>query len=194
MTGTILMILGAILLLTGFVVRNSNNKTTITADTVSTNIPDSKDINKEKGNDFEAFIVKMFNAEYFSLKEWAGDKYVDGIYAESTLNPDLIYEFKYKSKNYPLAVECKYRASFKDDKIVFSYPEQLERYKEFEKEKKIPVFIAVGVGGSAKSPKELFIIPLRNITSTTLYRDKLAKYAKDPESEFKYYFKSKKLY
>jgi hypothetical protein len=42
-------------------------------------------INKKRGNDFEKYVVRKFNPLYFRLKEWAGDKYVNGIYAENTL-------------------------------------------------------------------------------------------------------------
>ena len=53
--------------------------------------PETKklDKNKEKGNDFEAFIVRKFSKKYFELLDWAGDKYVDGIYAATTTQPDL---------------------------------------------------------------------------------------------------------
>jgi hypothetical protein len=39
------------------------------------------DFNKKSGDDFEKFVVQKFNPRFFKLKEWAGDKYVDGIYA-----------------------------------------------------------------------------------------------------------------
>ncbi len=45
---------------------------------------------QKKGEEFEKFIVKKFNKEYFTLKEWTSDKYIDGIYAESTRNPDIV--------------------------------------------------------------------------------------------------------
>ena len=55
------------------------------------------DISKKKGDDFEKYIVKKFDSAYFKLKEWAGDKYVDGIYAETTAQPDLLYEFRLRN-------------------------------------------------------------------------------------------------
>jgi hypothetical protein len=39
------------------------------------------DFNKKSGDDFEKFVVQKFNPRFFKLKEWAGDKYVDGIFA-----------------------------------------------------------------------------------------------------------------
>jgi uncharacterized membrane protein YebE (DUF533 family) len=47
---------------------------------------------KKKGNDFEKYVVEKFSKKYFKLKEWAGDKYVNGTYAETTLHPDLVLQ------------------------------------------------------------------------------------------------------
>ena len=53
------------------------------------------DYRKKKGDDFEKFIVQKFNKKFFRIKEWAGDKYVKGIYAETTPQPDLLLEFSF---------------------------------------------------------------------------------------------------
>ena len=33
---------------------------------------------------------ERFSRDFFSIKEWRGDKYVEGIYAESTANPESL--------------------------------------------------------------------------------------------------------
>ena len=46
-----------------------------------------------KGLAFEEFVVKRFDPDFFTIKEWRGDKQVDGVYAESNTYPDLVVNF-----------------------------------------------------------------------------------------------------
>lgn len=68
------------------------------------------DVNSKAGLDFEKYIVKKFDPQYFVIKQWAGDKFVEGRYAETTLEPDLQLELKLGKERYPVAVECKWRS------------------------------------------------------------------------------------
>ncbi len=46
-----------------------------------------------KGHAFEEFMAKKINQNKgYVLKEWRGDKYANGTYAESNLYPDLEFE------------------------------------------------------------------------------------------------------
>jgi len=67
------------------------------------------DLNKKNGADFEKFIVQKFDKKYYTIKEWAGDKYINGTYAESTTQPDILLEFNLNHKSSQLSVECKWR-------------------------------------------------------------------------------------
>ena len=149
--------------------------------------------NKKKGDDFEKFIVQKFNKKYFQIKEWAGDKYVKGIYAETTPQPDLVLEFNLKQKTYPFAVECKWRQKLYKGGIEFAYKDQFNRYKTYEKTKNIPVFIAIGIGGKADSPENIYIIPLRSLDTSFITLKELKKYEKDIDKHFYYDIKSKEL-
>ena len=60
---------------------------------------------KKSGDDFEKFIVQKFNRKYYKVKEWAGDKYINGIYAETTQQPDLIIELNLEFSSTTFAVE-----------------------------------------------------------------------------------------
>lgn len=192
MTGIILMSLGIILLIGGFVVyRSSDNQPkTITSTTeVSEGINEAKQI----GNDFETFIAGNFDRKYYSILDWTGDKYANGQYVESNKNPDLIMQLKLKDKKYPFAVECKYRQNYFNGEVEISYPAQLDRYKKFEQEKNMPVFMAIGIGGNPKSPESLFIVPISELNQTTLSRKELSPYYKNPDSEFFYVARTNKL-
>ena len=153
--------------------------------TASKNIDEE---NKKKGEDFEKFVVKKFDQKYFNIKEWASDKYVDGIYAESNQNPDLRLEFNHKQTKEEFSVECKYRSSLYNGMLEFAYPDQFKRYQQYEKSQKIPVFIVVGIGGEPTAPAELYVIPLRLMDSHKVQKEDLKEYAKDVDANFFYAF------
>lgn len=105
------------------------------------------DYNKKNGDDFEKFIVQKFDKKFYTIKEWAGDKYINGTYAKTTPQPDILVEFKLRQESRQLSVECKWRKNLYKNGVEFAKQEQFERYKNFESEMKIPVFIAIGIGG-----------------------------------------------
>jgi len=144
------------------------------------------DQDKKKGNDFEKYVVEKFNQKYFKIKEWAGDKYVNGRYAESTLQPDLTVDFKLHDQMRSFAVECKYRSNFFQGGVVVASEEQLSCYKKFEDQQNKTVYLAIGVGGSASSPSTLYVVPLSSINSSFISLDQLKKHYKNPEKDFFY--------
>ena len=161
------------------------------------NNPETKiiDPKKEKGNLFEGYVASKFDKKYFILKDWAGDKYQDGIYAESTTYPDLKYCFNLGDIEQYFAVECKYRSYIKEDKIQWAKKSQFENYKKYEQDFKIPVFVVIGLGQKANNPKEIFVIPLKQLKSTVLNISFLEKYKKTnfADNNFHFNYKSNKL-
>ena len=141
---------------------------------------------KKSGDDFEKYVVQKFSRKFFNVVEWAGDKYVDGIYADTTLHPDLLMELKVNGINEQFYVECKWRSRYNADEVVFAREYQLVRYKQFEKEKNIPVFIALGIGGKASNPDFMYTLPLRHISSNSITKKELKKYQKNINKDFYY--------
>ncbi len=162
-----------------------NERLTANENEAETEIIDQK---KKKGDDFEKYIVKKFkhkkNQKYFTIKQWAGDKYVDGIYSEKTQQPDLIVEYHYKGFKQLIAIECKWRSQARNNNLKISYDDQLNRYKEFEKKEKTDVYIALGVGGKASAPDNLYIIPLKELTKPSISLKQLEQYEKSVDSYF----------
>ncbi len=148
------------------------------------------DVNLKAGLDFEKFVVKKFNTEYYKIKNWAGDKYVEGVYAETTLHPDLNLELKLNGSNYPFAVECKWRSKRDSDFIRFAEQYQLERYQKFERDNGYPVFIVLGIGGKPSSPEELYIIPANHFKKAVQRKVRFAQLRKSLDKEF--FFDAKK--
>jgi hypothetical protein len=142
------------------------------------------DQNKKSGNDFEKFIVQKFDKKYYIIKNWAGDKYVDGRFAETTPQPDLLIELKQKEGNKLFAVECKWRKNERNESFEFATNEQLDRYRKYETEHKIPVFVAIGMGGEGSNPKQLFIIPLKRLKYNKISIDYLKQFEKQIDKEF----------
>lgn len=142
------------------------------------------DYNKKNGDDFEKFIVQKFDKKFYTIKEWAGDKYINGTYAKTTPQPDILVEFKLRQESRQLSVECKWRKNLYKNGVEFAKQEQFERYKNFESEMKIPVFIAIGIGGKGLSPEQLFIVPLAEIDSNYMHINKLKNYEKKLNSNF----------
>lgn len=147
------------------------------------------DINTKNGIDFEKYVVQKFDKRYFSVKEWAGDKYVNGTYAETTLQPDLLMEFKLKNETHRFSVECKWRKGIYKNGVEFATVDQIERYKAYQKSAEIPVFIAIGLGGKGNDPKQLFIVPLDQIKSNFISLVTLRSFEKKMDKNF--YFDSK---
>ena len=152
------------------------------------------EIAKEKGDKFEQYIVKKFNVDFFKIKEWRSDKYIDGLYAESNMNPDLEYEFTLKSFSTKFAVECKYRHGLFNGGIDLAKERQIQHYKKFEIERKMPVYIALGLGGNPDDPDELFLIPLKNLNANKISHKNLSRFRKDTNKQFFFDVKDRKLH
>lgn len=151
------------------------------------------DYNKKKGDDFEKFVVQKFDKKYFRIKEWAGDKYVNGVYADTTPQPDIQLEFRFKQKITKFSVECKWRQNLYKNGVEFAKKKQFDRYKNFEKKQNFPVFIAIGIGGEAILPEQLYIVPLQEINNNFIHIKELKKYEKKVNSNFFFDIETKEL-
>lgn len=150
--------------------------------------------NKQKGLDFEKYVVSKFPKDYYAIKEWRGDKYDNGRYAESNQYPDLELALKYHDEEYTFAVECKWRSHFsKEEEISWCDDAQLTRYKIFAEQKAMPVFIVIGVGGEPSDPGQVYCVPLQQMTSSTVSQDFLKSFYHNPAKSFYYSFKKNSL-
>lgn len=181
--GIILTIVGILATISGIVlIRKSTSPTLQT--THSEIIKDEKPIqetisDKQKGDDFEKYVVQKFSKNYFSVLEWTGDKYVNGTYAQSNTHPDLAFKFKFKDIDSDFAVECKYRSDYYKNGVEWCTNRQLENYRNYAKDKQRAVFAVIGIGGTAADPEELYIVPLTEISDIFLSKSFLSKYKKD---------------
>jgi len=139
----------------------------------------------EKGHLFEDYIVTLFNQRKFRLLEWRSDKTAsNGVYPESCTYPDLEFAFLGRRKH-KFAVECKWREKFSGRKIKWAYSKQIDNYLNYQRERNIQVFIAIGIGGEPSNPEKLFITPLDHISMyTEVFESHLIRYKRNPKQRF----------
>jgi hypothetical protein len=97
------------------------------------------------GKRWEDHVERLFGSSYFALIEKTHSfKTNESRFVESSKNPDFI--FKYKPTGEQFAVECKFRTGLNDNRqLEWTKPAQLRRYQEFQRQRKIPVFVVIGL-------------------------------------------------
>lgn len=139
----------------------------------------------EKGDDFEKYVVDMFDEHYFSVVEWTSDiSRKHDRFVESDTNPDLVMRYDYKNRNERFCIECKFRSNLYQNKLNWSKPDQIKRYRNYAKEKNLPFFVVIGLGGDPLYPERLFCIPLKEAKYPALYPSVFEKFERDPEKNF----------
>lgn len=149
--------------------------------------------NQQNGLDFEKFVVGKFDRRYITLVEWTGDKYANGVYAASNEHPDLLLELKYKDVSARFAIECKFRSHWYKGGLDIATDEQMQRYRRFEQQQGIPVFLVIGFGGVGAQPERIFIRPLRHQQSGFIPQDLLEKWEHLPASKNFFYDAEKRM-
>lgn len=149
---------------------------------------------KAKGDIFEEYIVNQFDAKSgkFIVKRWRSDKKAaNGLYDVSSKYPDLEFIFN-NDANHKFAIECKWRQSFETKGsnlgITWAPDYKIREYQEYEKEFNIPVWVAIGVGGSPDKPAQLYLAKLAELAPYPfVFESYLRKFmSKKPSHRFSY--------
>ena len=113
-----------------------------------------------KGREFEDYVIDLFdlsNNKKLTLKEWRGDKSLPGVYPESNSAPDFVFEYAGK----PFAVECKWRSHLsKDIEKELLPPERMASFHQFSTERRMAVYLLLGIGGLPNDPDSLYFTRL----------------------------------
>ena len=140
----------------------------------------SEELSKQKGDDFEEYMIQLLGKQQdIKLVGKVSDYHKNGISALENFEPDL----KFKFKNTPFAVECKWRKSFGNGSITWAKDRQIRNYNEYQKNKKEKVYIALGVGGEPSNPEHLYLIPLSRLKYESFKEDYVANFAIKEEAE-----------
>ena len=124
---------------------------------------------------FEDYVSARFDEKYFSVDNT--DNLTD---FALTVRPDFTFMYHDSFHSIRFAVECKYRPAFSKDNTLIISKEQLDSYRFYQQENKIPVYIILGVGGAADAPERIYILPLKDISpaDNVLTTSFLSKYRK----------------
>lgn len=141
----------------------------------------------KKGRLFEQFVKQLFNEQSFNLIKWRkAEKLEDKILLDDCGNPDLELVFS-RHRNHAFAVECKWRKGFVGGKIHWATYNQISSYRKFETQRRMPVLIAIGIGGTPSMPERLYVTPLRNIEMhSEVWEHDLILYKRKPTRKFFY--------
>lgn len=136
----------------------------------------SKPERHTKGDAFEEYTRKiMFPASKYTLVyRTPGYTENDGDFSEATMLPD--YRLRCNETKKEFYVESKWRNGnlYKGKIEVCSYG-QLKRYKEVDKQDE-RVVIALGLGGSAREPESVYLIPVKDMKYNALFPNTLDPY------------------
>lgn len=137
--------------------------------------------NRKNGLDFENYIVKMATHKdtrsSYEIDFWSGDKCVDGCYAKSNCDPDVIIKVKLNYIERYFAIECKWRKSFNDQGYIeIAKPYQLKHYRKCQRQWHFPVFIVLGIGGSGSNPENIYLIPLNEINKSKIRENEVQRF------------------
>lgn len=125
-----------------------------------------------KGRRYEIYVAtSLVKNHKFEILEWTPDKgFESDIKVSANTNPDLIVADKAGGK---LAVECKYRSDYffltkKDKKEVsWANKNQMLRYEKYSIDHNIKVYIALGLFGDPRNPKQHFLISLKSLCDSS---------------------------
>jgi hypothetical protein len=151
----------------------------------------------DKGDAFEQFVVKKLSENpSLSIKLWRSDKYVDGVFSQSGKHPDfeiMFSETKDGEKvNRVFGLECKWRHYFFNDRIELE-AYQLNNYRQYARDENKPVYLVLGVGGTAAEPETLFLVPLKDVENNNLEREFLMPYNCGADDLFYYNVEEERL-
>ena len=133
-----------------------------------------------KGEEFEQYLRDyIFIDELYHLEHRSHDYNTNrNDYVAESLDPDFVFVSVKGEKAF--FVEAKYRSDFFDNAVEWCKPYQLKRYKDVNK--KMPVFIALGVGGDPSIPDHLYIFPVKHIKYPKLFKSVLKRYEYEPDN------------
>lgn len=115
----------------------------------------------KKGTRFEQYVSTLFPEPDFIIQDRTRDvsKFLNRR-VESDMHPDFLFRNQKTGKSF--AVECKWRGKWAQNKNgeigLWWNRTQGERYAAYGKESGIPVFIAIGIGGSPEKPTEVYFL------------------------------------
>jgi len=137
-----------------------------------------------KGEAFQNYVChKLFpDSSYELLHRTHGYTVNKERYVGDSRYPD--FQFRVKNNKKEFFVEAKYRSTFNQDRVEWCSFNQLRRYQVIDK--KTPVIVILGVGEKPSAPSQIFMVAMKDIKYTMLYKSFLKKYELCPAQPVDY--------
>jgi hypothetical protein len=83
-----------------------------------------------------------------------------------------------------VCVECKFKSGLFKGGLQWCKYNQLERYRAYSEETRLPLFIVIGLGGVADNPERMFCILIKEAKYPKLYPSVYEQFERAPQEFF----------
>lgn len=181
----VLVIAGVLILLSGALSRKRESRSSSGKNTVAHDHYD-----RAQSDQFEKFVMTLFDPLYFRAFRSRQQKVLADAPGEEDTYPELEFEFSHKDVNAKFIVESVYIAQLKHRDIEIATPQQIQAFRQLDEDDS-DLYVIVGIEGRPDDPKEIYLIPVKDITRPFITYPELQAYRK--YGMFFYNTESKKL-
>jgi hypothetical protein len=133
----------------------------------------------EQESVFRNFVLTLFDPLYFKIRHLKKNMAFAGNAAGNHSSPDLEIEFRNKEKAIKLAATTKFISKpEKGGRINLGRRESFKTLRRFADDGIMDVYLILGVGGKADDPRELYLIPVKEIDDVSISLKDLQYYRK----------------
>ncbi len=142
---------------------------------------------RRKGRSFEDFVIGLFPDAEWEIEDRSSDT---SHRIRRRVTGDVSYDciVKHRATFRRFIIQCKYRTRFYRqggrEGIEWAKPYQIRNYGEFQRQKKWPYLVIIGVGGSPKRPEQLFVLSLARLHDPFIAKHELLVAKRDANTPF----------
>lgn len=126
---------------------------------------------------FEKFVMHLFDPLYFRAFRTRHQTILANGPGENEGYPELEFEFSHKENRVRFAIESIYISELKHRDIQIASPQQVKAYSQLDEDDH-DLYLVVGIGGAPDDPKEMYLIPVKDIRSPFITYPDLQRYRK----------------
>jgi hypothetical protein len=119
---------------------------------------------------FYPLYVRCYRAKSESV--YAGKKLPNGT------TPDLIVDYNQKGTHVRFGITSQYYQQTPKSEVQLLSFERQQYIRQFEAERGLAVYYVLGFGGSPDDPRELFLIPAKEVNTEYITHEALRRYSK----------------
>jgi hypothetical protein len=132
---------------------------------------------REQSVVFEKFVIMLFDPLYFKAFRIKEKKVLANGQVETEEYPELEFEFNHKDNQVTFVVESMYIPQLHHQDIQIATREKVRAYRQLDEDDN-DLYLVLGIEGRADDPKEIYLIPVRDITHPFITYPQLQRYRK----------------